>query len=562
MSADDAKVIGEGAQHRPEGVRREAGSTSERPATPRVAQSGLREGGLRAEVTSEEALKATLSRGGDWDKMVSDGKVPQSPVASDARHRMSGIDGQPAEPVVKGARSSEQTSKAVGDMGPPEIAPSRDAQNRTVSTIPQGSAAVSAAPGFTAPGLVYSPLAMSAELGETLEGTIAFDRTEPAAVGDARRDVTANAGSATAHLARTATRQIADSIRFPMDGSIEIKLSPEELGRVKLSMLPGDAGTMTVQLTVERADTLELLRRHADLLATDLRDAGYSGIEFSFSREGDRNPSSDRSGEACIADDEKATDGASVSNVAKRGDAPLSTGVDLRLEKEARMDLLNPNSPQSASAASATAAKTGGTGVLSSDFETFLKMLTTQMKNQDPLNPIESQDFAVQLATFSGVEQQVRTNDLLESLAGGLGLSGISQLAGWVGMEARVDASADYNGAPITLFPNPDPASDAAMLIVHDEFGRVVSREAVPVDAISVDWVGLDGSGAPLLPGKYTFELESLNAGQVTSTKPVEHYALITEARQGPSGIEIVLQGGESVLADHVSALRNPTNAP
>ena len=226
------------------------------------------------------------------------------------------------------------------------------------------------------------------------------------------------------------------------------------------------------------------------------------------------------------------------------------------------MDVLSPNFIQSASAASAPTANSASTGALSSDFETFLKMLTTQMKNQDPLNPIESQDFAVQLATFSGVEQQVRTNDLLESLAGGLGLSGISQLAGWVGMEARVDAPADYDGAPITLFPNPDPASDAAMLVVRDGFGRVASREAVPVDAISVDWVGLDGNGTPLPPGKYTFELESLNAGQVTSTKPVEHYALITEARQGPSGIEIVLRGGESVLADLVSALRNPANVP
>ena len=48
--------------------------------------------------------------------------------------------------------------------------------------------------------------------------------------------------------------------------------------------------------------------------------------------------------------------------------------------------------------------------VLSSDFETFLKMLTVQLENQDPLNPVDSADYAVQLATFSGVEQQVQTN--------------------------------------------------------------------------------------------------------------------------------------------------------
>lgn len=52
---------------------------------------------------------------------------------------------------------------------------------------------------------------------------------------------------------------------------------------------------------------------------------------------------------------------------------------------------------------------------LSSDFEVFLQMLTAQMKYQDPLNPVDSTDYATQLATFSGVEQAVLTNDLLKN---------------------------------------------------------------------------------------------------------------------------------------------------
>lgn len=96
--------------------------------------------------------------------------------------------------------------------------------------------------------------------------------------------------------------------------------------------------------------------------------------------------------------------------------------------------------------------------------------------------------------------------------------------------------------------------------MVRDEFGRVVSREAPPVDATTVDWVGVGSDGNPLQLGRHTFELESLNAGEVTSTRPVEHYAMVTEPRQGPTGIETVLRGGESVLAEFVSALRNPAN--
>jgi flagellar basal-body rod modification protein FlgD len=195
---------------------------------------------------------------------------------------------------------------------------------------------------------------------------------------------------------------------------------------------------------------------------------------------------------------------------------------------------------------------------LSSDFETFLLMLTTQMQNQDPLNPIESQDFAVQLATFSGVEQQVRSNQLLESLAEGLGTAGIAQLAGWIGMEARVNAPAAFESTPITIAPSADPGSDAAVLVVRDATGREVSRESVPLGVETIDWAGVGPTGAPLVPGLYTFELESLNQGKVTSVQPVSHYAMVQEARQGIDGVDIVVAGGASVPSAQVSALRMP----
>lgn len=170
-------------------------------------------------------------------------------------------------------------------------------------------------------------------------------------------------------------------------------------------------------------------------------------------------------------------------------------------------------------------------------------------------------DFAVQLATFSGVEQQVRTNQLLESLASGIGMSGISQLAGWVGMEARVAAPAAFDGTPVTLAPDPDPASDAATLVVRDEFDRVVSREAMPMEVETILWAGVGDDGAPLPPGRYTFQLESLNSGEITSIRPVEHYATVDEARQGANGIEVVLRGGTAVPASEVTALRRPAEA-
>lgn len=85
-------------------------------------------------------------------------------------------------------------------------------------------------------------------------------------------------------VARGAVAQIAEALRAPSEGTVEIRLSPEELGRVRLSMTPGEAG-LVVQLSAERPETLDLLRRHVELLAADLRDLGYTGLEFSFGRE-------------------------------------------------------------------------------------------------------------------------------------------------------------------------------------------------------------------------------------------------------------------------------------
>lgn len=223
------------------------------------------------------------------------------------------------------------------------------------------------------------------------------------------------------------------------------------------------------------------------------------------------------------------------------------------------MDIQTNNAAQTLPAENAQSAeRKAASEALSSDFETFLLMLTTQLENQDPLNPIESQDFAVQLATFSGVEQQVRTNDLLESLAGGLGASGLSQLAGWVGMEARVSAPVAFDGAPVDVALAPDPGSDAAELIVTDSFGREVSRQEVPLGVDVIEWVGTGQDGQPLPPGSYTLQLASRNQGEVTSVTAVSHYARIEEARQGMDGVELVVSGSSIIASENVSALRAP----
>lgn len=193
---------------------------------------------------------------------------------------------------------------------------------------------------------------------------------------------------------------------------------------------------------------------------------------------------------------------------------------------------------------------------LTSDFDNFLKMMTVQMENQDPLNPMESTEFAMQLATFSGVEQQVRGNTLLEGMTAKLDLMGMTDIAGWVGMEARVEASAKFNGAPITLDPNPPSTADKTNLIVKDSDGKVVQKTEIPVSGEQISWAGVEAGGKPFANGTYSFELESWSEGKLLETTPVEVYTRVVETRNEDGKLQLVLDSGDKVSADDVSALR------
>lgn len=202
-----------------------------------------------------------------------------------------------------------------------------------------------------------------------------------------------------------------------------------------------------------------------------------------------------------------------------------------------------------------------GNSAISSDFTTFLKMLTVQMQNQDPMNPMESTDFAVQLATFSGVEQQVQTNQLLSAMAGEFSLMGMAQLAGWVGQEAR--AAADvvwFGGSPVTLSPNPASTADQVVLVVHDERGNLVSREELPVSAEPYQWLGADAAGDRLPDGRYILTLESWREGELLGEDSVEYYGRVVEARGGATGTMLVFEGGIEVPSSSVTALRLAQN--
>ncbi len=214
---------------------------------------------------------------------------------------------------------------------------------------------------------------------------------------------------------------------------------------------------------------------------------------------------------------------------------------------------INPSISTTSGTSSSTAS---ANSVLSSDFETFLQMLTAQAEYQDPLEPIDSSEYAAQLAQFSMVEQQVLTNDLLADLNAQLGAGTISELAGWIGLDARTTAPVGFDGNPITLHPDPSPLADEVRLIIRDKDGVAVQQVQIPKSSEPMLWAGVQDDGTPFPAGTYSFEIESLAQGEIIESQPAETYARITEAQLVNGETVLVMAGGVTVGADEIIGLR------
>ncbi len=192
------------------------------------------------------------------------------------------------------------------------------------------------------------------------------------------------------------------------------------------------------------------------------------------------------------------------------------------------------------------------------DFETFLTLLTAQMRNQDPLKPMESTEFVAQLASFSSVEQQIRTNDQLAELINAFSASPATGLAEWIGKEVRHFGATQFNSTPIKVNVAADPTADTAYLRVKDVDGQTVYRQQFDPEDQVFTWNGaLDASGtAPA--GRYSFEVESFQNNALIKTSPASVFDLVTEVRIDNNKMTLVFPDGTTMLADDTTSLRLP----
>ena len=211
-----------------------------------------------------------------------------------------------------------------------------------------------------------------------------------------------------------------------------------------------------------------------------------------------------------------------------------------------------PATPAAPPAASdSAAAQTSG------DFEMFLKLLTTQIRNQDPMEPADATEYTAQLATFSNVEQAVQTNELLKSMITRFDSQQATSAASFIGMEVRHEGPVAHAGASNVLHTSVKGVADKAELVVLDRLGNEVGRYAIDPDVETIGWPSA-AQAASVPPGLYDLHVESWAGDLQLDRTPVAHYAPVSEVVLGDDGTEIVLKGGVRLPMSEMQSIRAP----
>ncbi len=203
-------------------------------------------------------------------------------------------------------------------------------------------------------------------------------------------------------------------------------------------------------------------------------------------------------------------------------------------------------------AASSQDASTSGSG----DFKTFLTLLTAQMRNQDPLKPMDSTEFVAQLASFSSVEQQIETNGKLDDLLDLFTNSPTANLTEWLGKEVRHAGAASFDGSPVEIDTTIHPSADGARLVVRDDNAEIVHTQNFDPSSDMVTWDGTTQGTATAPTGRYTFEIESYADGNLLEVKPGSVFDLVTEVRLEQGETILLFEGGTTLLAEDANAVR------
>ena len=170
---------------------------------------------------------------------------------------------------------------------------------------------------------------------------------------------------------------------------------------------------------------------------------------------------------------------------------------------------------------------------LAGNFQTFLTLLTTQLKNQNPLDPLDTNQFTAQLVQFAQVEQQLRANDQLTTLVSLQQTAQATQALDYVGQTVVVDGdTAPLTDGNATWWVSVDKPV-LATITITDSTGQTVMTSTRSLDAgksQALTWDGKDASDLQWPDGNYKMSITAKDANGQSVSIPTEIEAMVDSA--------------------------------
>jgi flagellar basal-body rod modification protein FlgD len=206
-----------------------------------------------------------------------------------------------------------------------------------------------------------------------------------------------------------------------------------------------------------------------------------------------------------------------------------------------------------------TSASATSRTTLVNNFDTFLQLLTTQLRNQNPLDPLDTNQFTQQLVQFAGVEQQLRQNENLEALVSISKAQRNTDALSFVG--ATVTASGDttklQDGLAVWYITSPKPAQ-ANVTITNSE-GSVVyaGSHTLETGTQPYQWNGRTSTGTIAPSGNYTIKIDAVDtAGQKVTTSTT--FSGIVDQVDVSGDQPVLLIGATLINLDQVKSVQRP----
>jgi len=197
--------------------------------------------------------------------------------------------------------------------------------------------------------------------------------------------------------------------------------------------------------------------------------------------------------------------------------------------------------------------------------EDFLRLLIAQLQHQDPLNPIENQEFVAELATFSSLEQQQSQTKLLEQIVAGQQSNATSQALSLIGKEATVVGNQfTFQPGEAVHFVFQAPQAGAIPLQVTDASGRIVYNDVVTATAtgeVEYDFDGKNAKGQTLTPGNYQISIGSTVDAEGNQSEIPVFIRDVVDGVTFLDGIPILLLNGQATPLSDVQGVYERRNA-